>query len=504
MEDLSMTHDQDTSTPWLKRNLWKIGIAIAVVLALLLVMVWIVRLVADANEVASRTVTITSQVDATAVAQDYLKQQDKQLQRNNSISWAFLSAIGSSLGAGIGGIGTMFLAFAAFRTASNGFKQWQGNREDDQRKRDEEQKRWQKEQEEERRKRDEERFQSVVEGLGSEREETRIGAAIMLRTFLRPGYEQFYIQTFDLAVAHLRLPRTSDPLEDPNAAQPLTTLSQALIVVFKEVFYRARRPNERDPQFLDATGIQLDCAYLQGVDLKQAWMPRVSLRNSLLMSVDLSRANLRGANLSGADLCEGVDLRDADLRGANLNFANLRTTKLSRAYLHGASLRGSDLRGSDLRNTNLSGIDFRTANLSGAYLINVDLDDANLSGVDLSRTMFSAPDPAGNEWSSRTSLTGANLSFADLRGTSLEGVNLDGTDLRGVKGLTEEQLATCKANGAIIDENPATNSSQPTVATLPPSFSNDVQPSSVLLAEENIPDPNGDGNSPTPPASQPS
>lgn len=51
------------------------------------------------------------------------------------------------------------------------------------------------------------RFQAAVTGLGNEKEAPKIGAAILLRTFLRRdlGYEQFYIQTFDLAVAHLRL-----------------------------------------------------------------------------------------------------------------------------------------------------------------------------------------------------------------------------------------------------------------------------------------------------------
>jgi len=53
-------------------------------------------------------------------------------------------------------------------------------------------------------KRTEERFQKVVTDLGSERKESRIAAAILLRTFLRPGYEQFYRQVFDLAIAYLQ------------------------------------------------------------------------------------------------------------------------------------------------------------------------------------------------------------------------------------------------------------------------------------------------------------
>src|SRR5205823_860630 len=78
-----------------------------------------------------------------------------------------------------------------------------------------------KDREDERAKRAEERFQKVVEGLGSDKEGAKVGAAIMLRTFLQKGYEQFYEQVFDLAVAHLRL-RQANPKESPDS------LNQAL------------------------------------------------------------------------------------------------------------------------------------------------------------------------------------------------------------------------------------------------------------------------------------
>ena len=113
-------------------------------------------------------------------------------------------------------------------------------------RRAEEQQRWLKNQEAEREKRAEERFQSAVEGLGDEKEGAKIGAAILLRTFLRPGYEQFYTQIFDLAVAQLRLRRTSHPPpDDPDLPLPLTPLRQALIVAFRESFPLARDHNHR-------------------------------------------------------------------------------------------------------------------------------------------------------------------------------------------------------------------------------------------------------------------
>ncbi len=255
-------------------------------------------------------------MDATALAVDVLKQQDDKIQRDNSFPWTLLNAIG---GAGIGGVGTIFLAIAAFITARNGLKQWQGNREDEQTKRDKEQERWQKAQEEERRKQDEGRFQSVVEGLGNEREEAKVGAAIMLRTFLQQGYEQFHHQTFDLAVAHLRIPRTSGPEAYSSAPPPL---SQALIVIFKQAFPLVRSQNTKGPRSLDATGIQLDDAYLREADLKQVWMPQVSLRSAQLSKAKLNEAGLSGADLSRADL-RWTDLTDADLFDTHLGDAIL-------------------------------------------------------------------------------------------------------------------------------------------------------------------------------------
>jgi predicted negative regulator of RcsB-dependent stress response len=181
--------------------------------------------------------------------------------------------------------------------------------------------RWLGDRRSEREKRAEERFQSAVTGLGNEREEAKIGAAILLRTFLRPGYEQFYTQTFDLAVAHLRLPRTPNSPEDPNAPLPLTTLRQALIVVFKEAFPLARDSllKEQGTQFrsqsLDASGIQLDIAYLRWADLEQVRMPHASLRGAELRGANLSRADLWGADLSRVrDLEEVQSLDHTDLR----------------------------------------------------------------------------------------------------------------------------------------------------------------------------------------------
>jgi len=124
-----------------------------------------------------------------------------------------------------------------------------------------------KDREDERAKQAEERFQKVVEGLGSDKESAKLGAAIMLRTFLQPGYEQFYQQAFDLVVANLRLPHA-----DPDQAE--SSFNEALITAFKVAFPLARDEQLRHsspitPESLDASLVQLDGAYLVGADLEQ-------------------------------------------------------------------------------------------------------------------------------------------------------------------------------------------------------------------------------------------
>src|SRR6266487_4971985 len=280
---------------WLKRNLWRTGIAIAGMLLLLMLMVWISVVAAGAHEGASgstRSVTAlatpTEDATVTTLSKEKLLQEVNQLdeevkqlkEQNQSGFFEWLRTNASIL------LSTLVVVIGALI----GLWRWLGDRRDEHEKRREDQR-------SEEEKRAEERFQSAVTGLGDDKEGSRIGASILLRTFLRPGYEQFYSQTFDLAVANLCLPRTPHPPEDPNTPLPLTTLSQALIVVFNAAFTLARSQDKRSPESLDATGIQLDNAYLRGADLKQVWMPVASLRK-----VDLSEANLGEAKLSGAKL----------------------------------------------------------------------------------------------------------------------------------------------------------------------------------------------------------
>jgi len=278
----------------------------------------------------------------TALQKEQLALQNDKLKSDNS--WAWLSPVSAIFGP-LATIGTILVGILVAR---NNFLQWSKNRDDEQKKRAEDQRI-------EREKRDEERFQKVVEGLGSERKEAKVGAAITLRTFLQPGYERFYRQAFDLAVAHLRLRKA-------DATIPLDSLSQALISVFRESFPRARQEELKktnaqfDPQQLDATDVQLDHAYLVGADLVQAWLVQASLREANLSNAQLEGANLSNAQLEGAVLV-GAQLKGAVLVGAQLEGANLRLAQLEGANLNSAQLEGANPEDADsLKDAKMNGV----------------------------------------------------------------------------------------------------------------------------------------------------
>jgi uncharacterized protein YjbI with pentapeptide repeats len=461
---------------WLRRDRWKACIAVAGLLFVLVFMVW-VRLSAHAYEGAS-VLAMSAPVDTTpppdltvtALAKKQLGLQVDQLQSQfeNQSNWFANNST------------ALIAATATVIVALFGIYQWAMNRRDQRRKELDEQDKELEDRKEERRKetvaqdkelrdRAEERFKIAVTSLGDEKESVQVGGAVLLRSFLHEEdkeiYGRYYTQIFDLAVAYLRLSNTSLPPEDTDEAAsqsedsdtslPLTPLRQALIIVFREVFPLARSQH-KDPQALDASGIQLDNAYLIQADLNQAWLIRASLRRASLF-----KANLKKAELSIADIRES-DLREADLSVAALPWANF-----SRANLSEASLRSSRLSNAILKGANLSEASFEKADLHEAVLAGAIFSETNFNGADLDHADF----------------RDAILDYTDI----LEADSMFGTDLRGAKGLTKKQLRACKARGAIIDEEtkakkPQQNGSSPT-----PQQTSDDQASSTPLPEADTP-----------------
>src|SRR5437870_10252721 len=146
---------------WLTRDLWKAGIAMAGILLLLVLTVWLRVSAAGAHERAPElakrvTVQATPTVDATVTTlnKEKLAQEVQQLKSQNEptfFDWLR------------GNVSILLLGLGALA----GFLRWLADRRD---ARDKEL----KDRQAEREKRAEERFQSIVEGLGNEREEAQV------------------------------------------------------------------------------------------------------------------------------------------------------------------------------------------------------------------------------------------------------------------------------------------------------------------------------------------
>jgi uncharacterized protein YjbI with pentapeptide repeats len=348
----------------IKKDIWKAGTAIAGILPLLVFMVWLPVSAVDAYERVSGlagqgmvTLQAAPTEDATVatLTKEKLVQEVQQLKNQNEpdpLGWLRTNAsiFLSTLVVVIGGL--------------FGFWRWRVDRQDAQARelkdRRDAQDKELEDRKVEREKRAEERFQIVVSGLGSKDIEAKVGAAIMLRTFLKPGYEQFYQQSFDLAVAHLRLRQV-------NANEPVDSLSQALIRVFTESSKLMREelgliePREYN-KHLDVAHIRLDGAYLARVDLQNVWMREASFIG----------ANLHGTNLHESDLIR-ANFHQADLEGADLSKAKLRIANLGGAILTRVNLIEVDLYGADLTDANLHQADLKGANLEGTILKGTDL-----------------------------------------------------------------------------------------------------------------------------------
>lgn len=81
---------------------------------------------------------------------------------------------------------------------------------------------------------------------------------------------------------------------------------------------------------------------LAGVNLDGAWLHGVDLRGATLVRASFENADLRGARLDGAQL-EGVNFRGANLVTASLAGASLKSADLAGARLAAVDLTGADL-----------------------------------------------------------------------------------------------------------------------------------------------------------------
>jgi uncharacterized protein YjbI with pentapeptide repeats len=171
------------------------------------------------------------------------------------------------------------------------------------------------------------------------------------------------------------------------------------------------------------------------------------IRKSILVQFlyDADLINIKTAtdkpiiDLSGADL-DGIDLRNTRLPRITLSGLYMRKSDLSMAILDGADVSQSDLSESKLQAS------FVGSDLSMSFLNNSDLKGANLSGSTLVETNFTNADITmvlfNNANLTGANLTGANLTGANLTGANLTGANLTRTVLTEVIGIEKQSTQT--------------------------------------------------------------
>jgi hypothetical protein len=127
--------------------------------------------------------------------------------------------------------------------------------------------------------------------------------------------------------------------------------------------------------------------------------------------------NLQEAYLCGVDL-SGMPLARADMSRAHLDQAIFRDARLEHASLYGANGMEAVFYSAHMHRANLTRSQFRKGGFGGA-----DLKEATFGGADLRQ---------------------ANFAFSDLRGANLPDVRLGGADLRRCEMNTNADLSNVR------------------------------------------------------------
>lgn len=182
-----------------------------------------------------------------------------------------------------------------------------------------------------------------------------------------------------------------------------------------------------------------------GCDLRQLYVPELSLT-----SCDFQRANLASANFQGTYL-DNCRFSHANLTAANFIGASLKAARfdgVDMTVIFNQSLEGTALRNASFVGAKLTGLDLTRVNsheLQGAVFDSASMDGVNLSGIDLSGASFKAVDLRKVRMNALTTLVAAKMSQADLSGVTLPaGIDMHQADLTGAN------LAGANFEGAVM------------------------------------------------------
>ncbi|MDQ0588981.1 DUF2169 family type VI secretion system accessory protein [Variovorax paradoxus] len=223
-------------------------------------------------------------------------------------------------------------------------------------------------------------------------------------------------------------------------------------------------------------GIDFTGADLSGLDLREAnfegaWLESVNLCNANLSGADFSGAVLAHANLEGV-IAIGTKFRKANLGKARLAGGVFDGADFSEAMLMHCAFAGTQMRRAIFAKTNLlettwGRADWEGAQLAGQTFYKVDLKGMRFPGADLSACNFLESDLSGVDMQAAKielatfatcRLDGANLKMAQCAGTvavkdsSLTGADLSGANLRtfnfGASDMRGAKLFRATLDGA--------------------------------------------------------
>ena len=200
------------------------------------------------------------------------------------------------------------------------------------------------------------RLKNAIEHLGHESESVRLGGAYEL-FHLAEDTKELRQTVLDILCAHIRQTTAEVHYREVHESKPSEQIQSLLTLLFMQEHgvFRGLR-------------INLQESWLNGVDLRDAYMERAVF----------TKAYLRGAIFDSAHLLD-ANFREAHLQGAALSSAHMQAVDFIEAHLQGAYLFGANLLGARLYASNLQGADLYAASLRGA-----GLGGARLQGADLS------------------------------------------------------------------------------------------------------------------------
>jgi uncharacterized protein YjbI with pentapeptide repeats len=194
------------------------------------------------------------------------------------------------------------------------------------------------------------RFTRVIDQLGDDKVEVRLGAIYALeRIAVKSDDDRASI--IEIFTAFVRASPAPSDVDQALHLRVRTADVQAVMTV------------------LGRLALSTDRLEFGSVDLSRAYLGQAQFEGA-----NLAGANLDGADLSGAGLI-GADLTGARLDGANLSRAVLNSAQLERSTLRRTVLWKADLRKANLSHADLRGTVFKAAKLHGTSLTGATFDE---------------------------------------------------------------------------------------------------------------------------------